>query len=61
MPTKVMVRRFKGQVHCPICTRNVEAEVEQIAKKTRVAPGQRCPRCTSTLDVAAVLQVREAA
>ncbi|HVP48564.1 MAG TPA: hypothetical protein VMT32_18345 [Bryobacteraceae bacterium] len=61
MPTKVIVQRFKGQVHCPICTRNVEAEVEQIAKKTRVVPGQKCPRCMSTLDVAAVLQVQVAA
>jgi hypothetical protein len=61
MLTKVMVQRFKGQVHCPICTHNVEAEIEQIARKIRVSPGQKCPRCLSTLDVAAVIEVREAA
>jgi hypothetical protein len=61
MSTKVMVQRFKGQVHCPICTRNVDAEVEQIGKKIRAVPGQKCPRCISTLDVAAVLQVLQAA
>jgi len=61
--TKVMKgqRRFRGQVHCPICTRNVGADVEQVGKSVRVVPGQKCPRCTSTLDVAAVMQVLEAA
>jgi transposase-like protein len=59
---KVMARqRFKGQVHCPICTHTVGAEVEQVGKIIRVAPGQKCPRCSATLDVAAVLQVLEAA
>ena len=60
--TKVVKRElFKGQVHCPICTRTVDADVEQIGKNIRVAPGQKCPRCSSTLDVAAVMQVLEAA
>lgn len=53
--------RFKGFVHCPICTRAVSAEVEQLGKIVQVMPGQKCPRCSSTLDVAAVLQVLEAA
>jgi hypothetical protein len=61
MLTKVMVQRFKGQVHCPICTHNVEADIEQIGRKIRVAPGQKCPRCLSTLDVAAVIEIREEA
>jgi hypothetical protein len=60
--TKVMKRqRFKGQVHCPICTHTVDADVEQLGKTVRVAPGQKCPRCSATLDVAAVLQILEAA
>jgi hypothetical protein len=61
MLTKVMVQRFKGQAHCPICTHIVETEIEQIGRKIRVVPGQKCPRCLSTLDVAAVIEVREAA
>jgi endogenous inhibitor of DNA gyrase (YacG/DUF329 family) len=61
MLSKVMVQWFKGQVHCPICTHNVEANIQQIGRKIRVAPGQKCPRCLSTLDVAAVIEVREAA
>ncbi|HUJ22564.1 MAG TPA: hypothetical protein VLX58_13625 [Bryobacteraceae bacterium] len=58
---KVVVKRFKGQVHCPICTHTVGADVEEIGRKVRVVPGQKCPRCASTLDVAAVVQVLEAA
>jgi Zn ribbon nucleic-acid-binding protein len=54
-------QRFKGYVHCPICTHTVGADVEQVGKIVRVVPGQKCPRCSSTLDVAAVLQVLEAA
>jgi len=53
--------RFAGQVHCPMCTHTVAAEVEQVGTKMRVVPGQRCPRCAATLDVAAVLEVLEAA
>ena len=48
-------------VHCPICTHNVPANIEVIKKRIRVVPGQKCPRCGSTLDVAVVLPHREAA
>jgi transposase-like protein len=54
-------QRSKGHVHCPICTHTVGADVEQVGKNVRVIPGQKCPRCSATLDVAAVLQVLEAA
>ncbi|HKW98525.1 MAG TPA: hypothetical protein VJN43_12385 [Bryobacteraceae bacterium] len=58
---KIIAQRFNGQVHCPICTHTVGAEVEQLGKKIRVVPGQKCPRCSATLDAAAVLEVLEAA
>jgi transposase-like protein len=48
-------------VHCPICTHNVPAQIEVAKKMVRVLPGQKCPRCRSTLDVAVVLRYREAA
>ena len=54
-------QRFKGHVHCPICSHTVGAEVEQVGKTVRVIPGQKCSRCSATLDVAAVLQILEAA
>ena len=59
--TATMEKRFKGQVHCPICTHTVGADVEQLGRKIRVVPGQKCPRCSATLDVAGVLAVLEAA
>ena len=51
----------KGQVHCPICTHTVPADINTKLKYPRVAPGQRCPRCQSSLDVAVVVQIPEAA
>lgn len=58
---KIAAKRFKGQVHCPMCTHSVEAEVVEIGRAVRVVPGKKCPRCAATLDVAAVIEVREAA
>jgi hypothetical protein len=53
--------RIKGQVHCPICTHTVAADIDLKGRYARVAPGQRCPRCSSSLDVAVVVQIPEAA
>jgi len=50
-----------GQAHCPICTHNVEAEIDLKGKFPRVVPGQRCSRCRSSLDVAVVVQFPQAA
>ena len=50
-----------GQVYCPICTHTVAASVDIIGKGARVSPGQRCPRCASSLDVAVVVQLLAAA
>lgn len=52
---------IKAHVHCPICTHTVGADVQLIGKKTRIRPGQKCPRCSSALDAAMVLEVLEAA
>lgn len=51
----------KGQAHCPICTHTVPADIDLRGKFARVEPGQRCPRCNSSLDVAVVIQIPEAA
>lgn len=50
-----------GQVHCPICTHTVPAEIDLRAKQPRVAGGQKCPRCHASLEVAVIVQVPEAA
>jgi hypothetical protein len=53
--------QLKGLAHCPICTHTVPADIDLRGKFARVAPGQRCPRCLSSLDVAVVIQIPEAA
>ena len=47
--------------HCPIFTHTVPAVIDIIGKRARVAPGQRCPRCAASLDVATVVHIAEAA
>ena len=51
----------KGLVHCLICTRNVEAEVLSGGRQPRVKPGQKCPRCSSSLDAGYVTHFERAA
>jgi len=43
-----------------MCTHTVPAEIDVKAKYVRTAPGQNCPRCGSSLDVAVVVQIPEA-
>ena len=57
----LMEDRTKGQVYCPICTHTVPADIDINGKAVRVAPGQRCPRCQATLNVAVIVQVPQAA
>ena len=51
----------RGQVHCPMCTHSVSGEVEYTPRWMKVVPGQKCERCGSSLDVGAVLYLRNAA
>jgi hypothetical protein len=51
----------KGLAYCPICTHTIPAELDLRGKLPRVAAGQKCTRCGSSLDVAAVIQIPEAA
>ncbi len=53
----------RGQALCPICTHTVPAEIDLKGKLrfARVSPGQRCPRCGASLDVAVVIEVPQAA
>jgi hypothetical protein len=58
---RIVEKGVQGQAHCPICTHTVPAVVDMLGKQARVQPGQRCPRCAASLDVAIVVQVAEAA
>ena len=53
--TRPSVMTVTAAVYCPICTHTVEAEVVATRKRTFVKPGQRCARCSSSLDAAYVL------
>jgi hypothetical protein len=62
MPAAVLegVKSF-GKVYCTLCTRTVDAEVtvhsNLVYRKAslRVIAGQKCPRCSSSLDAAFVV------
>jgi endogenous inhibitor of DNA gyrase (YacG/DUF329 family) len=56
-----LVQKAQAQVHCPICTHTVPAEIEYVAKRVKVLAGQKCPRCQASLDAAAVVYIRQAA
>jgi len=56
-----VTNRIEGQAHCPICTHTVPADIDLKGRLPRVAAGQKCTRCGSSLDVAAVIQIPEAA
>ncbi len=43
------------KVYCPICTHTVEAEVKTQERRMFVRPGQKCPRCSGSLDAGYIL------
>ena len=53
--------RALANVYCPLCTRTVQAmamaETNNVYRKSvlRVIPGQKCPRCSASLDAGYVL------
>ena len=53
--------RVVGVLYCPICTRYVDGEVTRAGKKMIAVAGQKCPRCSSSLDAAAVVKIPQAA
>jgi hypothetical protein len=50
-----------GAVYCPLCTHTVQATVTYTSRSAHVTPGQRCPRCSSSLDAGYVIRVNRAA
>jgi len=60
-PRTQETRHDRAHVHCPMCTHAVPAEVEHVKKRMIVKAGQKCPRCASSLDAAAVLYLLHAA
>ncbi|MCL6545704.1 MAG: hypothetical protein K6T61_10780 [Bryobacteraceae bacterium] len=54
-------RALRGSVYCLICTHTVEADLMPNGRRLFVRPGQKCPRCNSSLDAAYVLVQPQAA
>ena len=54
-------RESRSWVYCPICTHTVEAQTVILGRTAQVKPGQKCPRCGSSLEVASVLRHQVAA
>ncbi len=50
-----------GTVYCALCTHNVQAKITHAPKSSYATPGQRCPRCSSSLDAAYVFPIDRAA
>jgi len=52
---------LKAKIHCPMCTRTVDGlatpEVRLGRSRLRVMPGQKCGRCSASLDAGYVLEL----
>jgi hypothetical protein len=52
---------YTAAVHCPICTHTVQGTVVAQSRSLRVKPGQKCSRCSASLDPGYVLRYDRAA
>ena len=50
-----------GLAHCPMCTHTVDAMVELDPRRTHVKRGQKCPRCSGSLDAGYIMYLERAA
>jgi hypothetical protein len=57
----VPVVESKAYLHCPICTHTVEGTVLTRGRTTKVKSGQKCSRCSASLDPAYILHYDKAA
>ncbi len=57
----LMENNPQGLAHCPMCTHTVPAEIDLRGRWARVLAGQKCPRCSASLEVAVVVRIPEAA
>ena len=51
----------KAFVYCPICTHTVEGTVMSNGKTAKVKPGQKCSRCSASLDAGYIMRLERAA
>lgn len=58
---KQIIQEVEGEVYCPFCTRTVNATLLVAGKRAKSKPGQKCPRCSASLDAGFVIGARRAA
>jgi len=51
----------KAFVYCPICTHTVEGVVVHSGRTAKVKAGQKCSRCSASLDPAYIMRLAQAA
>ncbi len=60
----IVAAKQEAEMCCPICTHTVQAEVREIKmgwhSKWTPVPGQKCPRCWTSLDAAFIVRLLEA-
>lgn len=63
VPVKAAAKVFAvhGSVYCPICTHTVEATILSNGKVSKTKPGQRCARCSASLDAGYIFRADRAA
>ena len=50
-----------AHVYCPICTHTVEGVVVTNGKTAKVKAGQKCSRCSASLDAGFIMRLDRAA
>ncbi len=58
---KPVIQEVEGEVYCPFCTRTVNATLLVAGKRAKSKPGQKCPRCSASLDAGYVIGARRTA
>ncbi|MBV8898101.1 MAG: hypothetical protein JO051_16420 [Acidobacteriaceae bacterium] len=61
MKPPVKTIESNAALHCPICTHTVQGIVLTQGRVTKVKPGQKCSRCSSSLDPAYIIRYDRAA
>jgi hypothetical protein len=64
MAAEMMIaEKREAEMCCPMCTHNVEAAVREVKagwqSKWSPLPGQKCPRCFTSLDAAFIVRLLE--
>ncbi len=57
----IEIRTTSAKVYCPICTHTVDAVVRTDGARAKVVAGQKCARCSGSIDAGVVMYIPRAA